>query len=130
LNENQEISFKRLSRKKEMKRIEVTIPTPKIGLVSDAINDLVGGFSILEGNGRGSSERQIIRAGRGTETIVAEYNKVSVIITIVNDSDVEKVVSAIENAAFTGKSGDGIIAISTIDSVLNIASKKMNSKAL
>jgi nitrogen regulatory protein P-II 1 len=113
-----------------MKRIEATIQNTKIGLVSDAINDLVGGFSILEGNGRGSSERQIIRAGRGTGTVVAEYNKIAVIVTIVNDSDVEKVVSAIENAAFTGKNGDGIIAISTINNVLNITSKKTNSDAL
>ena len=41
-----------------MKRIEATIQATKIGAVSDAINDLVGGFTILEGNGRGSGARQ------------------------------------------------------------------------
>ena len=41
-----------------MKRIEATIQGNKIGAVSDAINDIVGGFTILEGNGRGSGERQ------------------------------------------------------------------------
>ena len=35
-----------------MKRIEATIQGNKIGVVSDAINDIVGGFTILEGNGR------------------------------------------------------------------------------
>ena len=70
--------------------------------VSDAINDVVGGFSILEGNGRGSGERQTIRAGRGTGTMVAEYNKIAVVSTVVDDSEVEKISTAIAGAAFTG----------------------------
>jgi len=37
-----------------MKKIEATIRATKIGAVSDAINDLVGGFSILEWNGLNS----------------------------------------------------------------------------
>ena len=114
----------------KMKRIVATIQGVKVGAVSDAINDLVGGFTILEGNGRGSGERQTIRAGRGTGTFVAEYNKVATITTIVDDSEVEKVSAAIADAAFTGKGGDGIIVVSNVDSVLNIASKKSGSEAL
>lgn len=113
-----------------MKRIEATIQGNKIGAVSDAINDVVGGFTILEGNGRGSGERQTIRSGRGTGSMVAEYNKVATITTIVDDADVEKVSTAIADAAFTGKGGDGIIVVSTVDSVLNIASKKSGTEAL
>lgn len=113
-----------------MKRIEATIQSNKIGVVSDAINDIVGGFTILEGNGRGSGARQEIRSGRGTGTITAEYNKVAIISTIVNDSDVEKVSSAIADAAFTGKGGDGIIVVTNVESILNIASKKRDSEAL
>ena len=114
----------------EMKRIEATIQGSKIGAVSDALNDIVGGFTILEGNGRGSGERQTIRSGRGTGSVVAEYNKVATVSTIVEDGEVEKVSSAIAEAAFTGKGGDGIITVSTVDSVLNIASKKSGSEAL
>ena len=113
-----------------MKRIEATIQGNKVGVVSDAINDIVGGFTILEGNGRGSGARQEIRSGRGTGTITAEYNKVAIISTIVNDADVEKVSAAIVEAAYTGSGGDGIIAVSNVDSVLNIASKKSGSEAL
>ncbi len=113
-----------------MKRIEATIQGQKIGAVSDAINDLVGGFTILEGNGRGSGERQTIRAGRGTGTFIAEFNKVATVTTIVDDSEVEKVSTAIADAAFTGKGGDGIIAVTNVESVLNIASKKSGSEAL
>ena len=113
-----------------MKRIEATIQATKIGPVSDALNDIVGGFTILEGKGRGSGARQQIRSGRGTGSIIAEYNEVATVSTVVDDSDVEKISTAIANAAFTGKGGDGIIVVSNVDNVLNIASKKSGSEAL
>ena len=113
-----------------MKRIEATINNSKIGTVADAINDIVGGFTILEGNGRGSGARQEIRSGRGTGTVTAEYNKVAMIVTLVDDADVEKVSAAIADASFTGKGGDGIIVVTNVESVHNIASKKSGSEAL
>jgi len=113
-----------------MKKIEATIQIDKTGIVSDAIKEIVGGFTVLEGNGRGSGERQTIRAGRGTGSFIAEFNKVAIISTIVEDSEVDKVVQAISNAVFSGKSGDGIITISEIQDVVNIASKKTGSEAL
>jgi nitrogen regulatory protein P-II 1 len=113
-----------------MKKIEATIQINKVGAVSDAINDIVGGFTVLEGNGRGSGKRQSIRSERGTVTMTAEYNKVAIISTIVDDSEVEKVSKAIVDAVFTGEEGDGIISISNIENVLNIASKKKDLEAL
>jgi len=113
-----------------MKRIVVTIQTDRVSVVSEAIKDKVGGFTILDGDGRGSGKRHTIRSGRGTGTIEAEYNKVSIISTIVDDDKVESVSAAIVDAASTGNSGDGIIVISNIDSVMNIASKKSGSEAL
>ncbi|NNM03226.1 MAG: P-II family nitrogen regulator, partial [Nitrosopumilus sp.] len=80
--------------------------------------------------GRGSGERQTMRAGRGTGTFIAEFNKVATVSTIVDDSEVEKITSAIIDAAFTGKPGDGIIVISPVDDVINIASKKRGPEAL
>ncbi len=114
----------------QMKRIEATIQTDKVPGVSEAIKDKVGGFTILDGDGRGSGKRHVIRSGRGTGTIEAEYNKVSTITTIVDDSLAESIVSAIADAAFTGGSGDGIVSISTVDDVYNIASKKRGPEAL
>ena len=43
--------------------------------------------------------------GRGTGTITAEYNQVTTVSTIVDDSDVEKISTAIVDADFTGKGG-------------------------
>ena len=113
-----------------MKRIEATIQNNKVSVVTDAIKEIVGGFTILEGNGRGSGKRQNIGSDRGTNTMIAEYNKVAIITTIVDDLIVEKVSKIIEDVAFTGETSDGIIVVSNIESVLNISSKEKNSKAL
>ena len=51
-----------------MKKIEATIQINKVDVVASAISDIVDGFTILEGNGRGSGKRQIVRSGRGTGT--------------------------------------------------------------
>lgn len=115
---------------KQMKQIEATIQNDKIGPVADAIKEMVGGFTVLEGNGRGSGQRQTMRGGRGTGTFVAEFNKVATVSTIVEDSKVEAVIKAISDAAFSGKAGDGIIVVSAVDDVINIASKKRGSEAL
>ena len=113
-----------------MKRIEATVQIDKTGAVSDAIKGIVGGFTILEGNGRGSGKRQMVRSGRGTGSFIAEFNKVATVSTIVDDAKVEQVLTAISDAAFSGNAGDGIITISTVDDVLNIASKKRGNDAL
>ncbi len=113
-----------------MKRIEATIQTDKVSAVSEAIKDKVGGFTILDGDGRGSGKRHTIRSGRGTGTIEAEYNKVSTVTTLVNDDQVDSITSVIADAARTGSSGDGIIVVTSVDNVLNIASKKSGSEAL
>ena len=42
-----------------MKKIEATIQINKVDVVANAISDIVDGFTILEGNGRGSGKRQI-----------------------------------------------------------------------
>ena len=113
-----------------MKKIEATIQANKINLISDAITGVVSGFTVIEGNGRGSGKRQEIRAERGTKTIRAEYNKVAIISTIVDDSMVEKICKIIEEEAYTGENTDGIISISNIDNVFNIGTKKKDSEAL
>ena len=107
-----------------MKKIEATIQANKINLISDAITGVVSGFTVIEGNGRGSGKRQKIRAERGTKTIRAEYNKVAIISTIVDDSMVEKICKIIEEEAYTGENTDGIIVISNIENIFNIGTKK------
>ena len=115
---------------KFVKKIEATIQSSKVNILIDELNEVVKGFTITEGRGRGSGKRQNIKSERGTISKTAEFNKVSVITTIIDDSAVEKVSKIIEEAVFSGEEGDGIIAISNVESVLNIGTKKKNSEAL
>ena len=60
-----------LLQSKLMKKIEATIQANKINLISDAITGVVGGFTVIEGNGRGSGKRQSERF------LFSEYLKLS-----------------------------------------------------
>ena len=113
-----------------MKKIEATIQRSKINMITEAMDNMVSGFTIIEGNGRGLGKRHSIRSERGTKMQTEEFNKVSIIQTIVDDSIVEKVSKIIEDLAYTGEKSDGIITVSNIESVLNISSKEKDAKAL
>ena len=120
--------FWTIIKKNSIKKIEATIQINKVNVVTSAINNIVDGFTILEGNGRGSGKRQIIRSGRGTA--VVDYKKVTIISIIVNDSEVEKISEVIVNLVFTGGDGEGIVIVSDIENILNITTKKKNSESI
>jgi len=114
-----------------MKRLETIIKSDKLSEVVNAIRSAgAKGVTVTSIKGQGSGERPMLRSGRGTTQIRAEYNMMDSIMTVVDDSEVSNVVSAISNAAYTGKSGDGIIIVTDVDQVVNIASKKTDSSAL
>lgn len=113
-----------------MKRIEAIVQSGRIKAVVDALEGKVGGFTTLDGKGRGSGARPVVRMGRGTGTMKAEYNQISSIVTLVDDAQAQATIDAISGAAYTGKAGDGIIVVTNVDDVVNIASKKKGSDAL
>jgi nitrogen regulatory protein PII len=115
----------------DVKKIEAVIQEEKINAVTGALKSVgVGGYTVLNTKGRGSGERPTIRGGRGTVSYVSEYSKGHSVSTIVDESLVNDVISAISKSAFTGKAGDGIIYVKNVEDVLNIASKKRGSEAL
>lgn len=114
-----------------MKKIEAIIQAEKLTAVTNALKNAgVGGYTVLPTKGRGSGERPTIRGGRGTVSYVSEYSTGNSVTTIVEESQVDAVMSAISNAAYTGKKGDGIIFVRNVEDILNIASKKKGSDAL
>lgn len=113
-----------------MKRIEAIVQSSRVNAVVDALEGKVGGFTALEGKGRGSGARPTVRMGRGTGTMKAEFNQVSSIVTLVDDAQVKATIDAISGAAYSGKAGDGIVVVTAVDDVVNIASKKQGSDAL
>jgi nitrogen regulatory protein PII len=114
-----------------MKQITTIVHIDKMSQVVTAVREAgAKGVSVTEVNGQGSGERPMMRGGRGTTQYRAEFNKMVSIMTLVEDSQVPVIVDAINGSAYTGKAGDGIIVVTNVDEIINIASKNAGSKAL
>jgi len=116
---------------KGMKRVEAVIPNNKMSLVVSAIEDVgITGITVVESRGRGKGARPLVRSSRGTKMQPAEYNNLITIITIVDDSKVDRIVSAILDVASTGTSGDGKIFISDVNEIIDIQTKQRSKDVI
>jgi len=66
----------------------------------------------------------------GARSYTAEFNTKNYVFTVVDDSLVDKVISAIIDAAGTGSAGDGKIFVTTIDDAIDIGSKQKGVHAI
>jgi len=113
---------------KNMKRIEVFVPTTKRRAVVNAIIKAgAGGVTLVESRGKGSAERPRVGGARGTSRYIAEYNRIDTITTIVDDSKVDSVAKAIMEAAHTGSKGDGKIFVVPVEESYDIATQQKGS---
>ncbi len=111
-----------------MKRIEAFIQSEKKIEVSDALTKAgVGGFIVTSSLGRGAGERPWVGGSKGRQI---EYNAIDTIITVVEDSKVEVVMSTIAKAAYTGTKGDGKIFVTNIENAMDIQTMEKGSNAL
>jgi len=112
-----------------MKRIDVLVPSLRRREVVDRILEAgAQGVTVVESRGKGAGERPMVEGARGTAKYIADYNRIDTITSVVGDSQVDAVISAIMNAASRGKNGDGVIFVSTIDEAYQITTKeKINS---
>ena len=111
-----------------MKRIEAVIQSDKQKDVIDSIISTgVGGVTVTRSLGRGAGERPRIGGPDGEEI---QYNAVDSIVTVVDDSKVDSVISAILESGYTGTKGDGKIFISSVDDIVDIYSKEKGQNAL
>ena len=111
-----------------MKRIEAVIQNEKQKAVIDSlISAGAGGVTVTRALGRGAGERPRIGGPDGEEI---QYNAVDAIVTVVDDSKADAIISAIMEAGYSGTKGDGKIFISNVDDVIDIFSKEKGSKAL
>jgi len=108
-----------------MKRIDAMIPSIKR---SEAIESILEagaqGVTVVESRGKGAGERPMVGGARGTARYIAGYNRIDTITTVVDDSKLESVVSAIMDATHTGSSGDGVIFVSAVEEVYKIGTKE------
>jgi nitrogen regulatory protein P-II 1 len=113
-----------------MKRVEAVIAHDKLDSVVDALTKVgVGGITIFEAKGWGRATK----LSRGAEKAPGSYTKFNIksyILTVVDDSIVDRVVSAILDTASTGSVGDGKIFVDDIDTAIDIGSRQKGVHAI
>ena len=105
--------------KNSMLRIEAIVQSDVSLQVVKAIrNKGAEGVTFMESLGQGSGERPEI-AGE-----IAEFNSTQVVISVINDSQLDDVVSAIMDVAHTGQKKDGKIFVTEIKGTYDISTKQ------
>jgi nitrogen regulatory protein P-II 1 len=112
-----------------MKRVEAIIRPFKLDEVKIAlVNAGVVGMTVSEVRGFGRQKGQTERY-RGSEYTVEFLQKLKLEI-VIEDSQVDMVVSKILEAARTGEIGDGKIFISAVDEIVRIRTGEKNLEAV
>ena len=102
-----------------MKLVSAIIKPFKLDEVRDALTGVgVSGLTVSEVKGFGRQKGQT-EIYRGAEYLVSFLPKVKVEI-VVDDSQVERAIEAIQKAAHTGKIGDGKIFVTAVEQALRI----------
>jgi nitrogen regulatory protein P-II 1 len=112
-----------------MKKIEAIIKPFKLDEVKDALNEIgIQGMTVTEvkGFGRQKGHTELYR---GAEYVVDFIPKIKIEI-VVSDNLAQKVVSAIEKAAKTGKIGDGKIFVYPVEDVVRIRTGERGESAV
>ena len=112
-----------------MKKMEAIIKPFKLDDVKEALNDIgIQGMTITEvkGYGRQKGHKEIYR---GAEYVVDFIPKIK--IEIVTDAEMtDKVITAIRDAANTGKLGDGKIFVTPVEQAIRVRTGEMGSDAV
>jgi len=112
-----------------MKKVEAIIKPFKLDEVKEALNEIgIQGITVSEvkGFGRQKGHTELYR---GAEYVVDFIPKIKMEI-IVSDDIAIKVVEAIEQAAKTGRIGDGKIFITNVEEVVRIRTGERGEDAL
>ena len=112
-----------------MKKVEAIIRPFKLEDVKVAlVNAGIVGMTVSEVRGFGRQKGQVERY-RGSEFTVEFLQKLKLEV-VVEDENVDTVVTAIQEAASTGEIGDGKIFISSIGTVIRIRTGDRDSTAI
>lgn len=112
-----------------MKKIEAIIKPFKLDEVKEALHEIgVTGITVLEAKGFGRQKGHT-ELYRGAEYVVDFLPKVKLEL-IVEDSIAARAIEAIQQAAQTGRIGDGKIFVSTIDDVIRIRTGERGADAV
>ena len=112
-----------------MKKVEAIIRPFKLDDVKMAlVNAGIIGMTVSEVRGFGRQKGQVERY-RGSEFTVEFLQKLKLEI-VVDDSQVDTVVSAVQEAARTGEIGDGKIFVASVEAVIRIRTGDRDVEAI
>ncbi len=112
-----------------MKKIEAIIKPFKLDEVKEALHEVgVSGITVTEAKGFGRQKGHT-ELYRGAEYVVDFLPKVKLEV-VVDDSLTERVVEAIQNAAQTGRIGDGKIFVLPVDEAVRIRTGERGPDAI
>jgi len=112
-----------------MKKIEAIIKPFKLDEVKEALHDVgIAGITVLEARGFGRQKGHT-ELYRGAEYTVDFVPKVKLEI-VVDDNKLEEAVEAIQNAAHTGRIGDGKIFVAPMEDAVRIRTGETGADAL
>ncbi|MBI9082172.1 MAG: P-II family nitrogen regulator [Desulfobacterales bacterium] len=112
-----------------MKKIEAIIKPFKLDDVKEALNEIgIQGMTISEvkGYGRQKGHKEIYR---GAEYVVDFIPKAKIEI-VLDESQVDQVLEAIQKAAYTGKLGDGKIFVVAVEQAVRVRTGEQGKDAL
>ena len=112
-----------------MKKVEAIIKPFKLDEVKEALNEIgIQGITVgeVKGFGRQKGHTELYR---GAEYVVDFIPKIKMEI-IVSDEIVARVVDTIEQAAKTGRIGDGKIFVTNVEEVIRIRTGERGEDAL
>ena len=112
-----------------MKLITAIIKPFKLDEVKEALHEVgLQGITVTEAKGFGRQKGHT-ELYRGAEYVVDFLPKVKIEI-VLEDSLVERALEAIQQAARTGRIGDGKIFVSTVEEVIRIRTGEKGSEAI
>jgi nitrogen regulatory protein P-II 1 len=112
-----------------MKKIEAIIKPFKLEDVKEALNKVgVQGLTVTEAKGYGRQKGHT-ELYRGAEYVVDFLPKVKVEI-VIEDGLLQAAVDAIQQAAHSGKIGDGKIFVSSVEEVIRIRTGEKGADAV
>ena len=112
-----------------MKKVEAIIKPFKLDEVKDALHEIgIKGITVVEvkGFGRQKGHTELYR---GAEYVIDFLPKVKIEV-VVEDSLTDNVVEAIENAARTGRIGDGKIFVTNVEQAIRIRTGDRGADAI
>ncbi|MCZ6763308.1 MAG: P-II family nitrogen regulator [Alphaproteobacteria bacterium] len=112
-----------------MKKIQAIIKPFKLDEVKEALNEIgLQGITVTEAKGFGRQKGHT-ELYRGAEYVVDFLPKVQIEL-VLDDGLVERAIEAIQNAARTGRIGDGKIFVSTVDEAIRIRTGERGNDAI